>query len=76
MLSAVRLIRQDLNPQVAVGDLLRDLKRIVGRPVVDDENAKTLDGLRQNAVDALRQEPAVLVAGNDDVDAAHEMILT
>jgi hypothetical protein len=51
---------------------LCNLERIISGTVVDDEHAKAGDRLGKNAVDAVRQEPAVLVAGNNEINAAHE----
>jgi len=63
-MASIRLDHRD--HALAVG--FDHLAGIVGRAIIDDDDLYTCVGLRQRAVDRIRQEPAAIVIGNDDTD--------
>jgi len=68
----VGLVDVDLDPRIGGGQLAGDVRRVVGRGVVDDEHPEVDAGvLVQDAAHAVGEEMAVLEARDDNTDAAH-----
>lgn len=71
-MALVALVDPDLDAGVGGRKGARDLRGVVGRGVVDDQDPY-VDArlLVQDALDAVGQEVAVLVAGDHHADGAH-----
>lgn len=68
----VALVDPHLDPGVGGREGARDVRGVVGRGVVDDQHPYVDAGLLvQDALDAVGQEVAVLVAGDHHADGAH-----
>jgi hypothetical protein len=64
--NATILLTKKPNPAVSSRGCGDDLYRIVGRPVVDDDDLEVAIGLRQSRVDRFAYECASIKGGNDD----------
>jgi hypothetical protein len=57
-------------PHARIGLAPDDRRRLVGRPVVDDDQLEITEALRENAVDRGLQVAGPVVRGDDDADAS------
>lgn len=74
-MAPVALVDPHLDARVAGGQGARDVRGVVGRGVVDDQDPD-VDArlLVEDAADAVGQEVAVLVAGDHHADGAHRPV--
>ena len=71
----VFLVNHD-DARVVVGKLVQDLRRVVGRAVVDADYLYVLERLREQAPHARHNEDLVVVDGHDDGDfGLHRLVL-
>ncbi len=76
--AAIAIVADDA--QARVGVHLEHLRRLVGRPVVNDDHLERRRvGLVEDARQAVAQEPRVVVAGDDDAEKrcrGHRCLIT